>query len=200
VDLTMRIRSPNLRIFPGLFKDSRGIAATEFALIAPALIFMVMGVFEMSFRFRAAEEATRYVHQIADLVSRDPTLTTASLTEMRKASAFMMKPVDTSTKVDLDVSSIGFVGTDADPKLLWRRVAGSAITYNIAESDGMGLTNESVVRVGVRYAYKSVLTDLFGGSTMTVERSAYARPRVERLVALDGKTDDGGAIVYFDGN
>ena len=196
----MRIRSMTPRIFSRVLKDNRGIAATEFALIAPALILMVMGVFEMSFRFRAAEETTRYVHQIADLVSRDPSLTTASLTEMRKASAFLMKPVDTSNKVDLDVSSIGFVGADADPQMLWRRVAGTAVTYNINEADGMGLTNESVVRVGVRYSYKSVLTDLFGGATMTVERSAYARPRVERLVALDGSTNDGGAIVYFDGN
>jgi Flp pilus assembly protein TadG len=46
--------------------DRRGIAAAEFALIAPALIFLIMGVFEMSFRFRASEEATRYVHQVAD--------------------------------------------------------------------------------------------------------------------------------------
>lgn len=189
----MRIR------FPRILTDVRGIAATEFALIAPALIFMVMGVFEMSFRFRAAEEATRYVHQIADLVSRDPALSTGSLTEMRKASVFMMKPVDMSSQIDLDVSSIGFTGSTATPKILWRRVAGTAVTFNLSESDGMGLTNESVIRVGVRYSYKSVLTDLFGGSTMNVERSAYARPRVERLVALDGKTDDGGSVKYFDG-
>lgn len=191
--MTMRVRLPRI------LTDIRGIAATEFALIAPALIFLVMGVFEMSFRFRAAEEATRYVHQIADLVSRDPTLTTASLTEMRKASVFMMKPVDMSSQIDLDVSSIGFTGTDATPKMLWRRVAGTAVTFNLTESEGMGLTNESVIRVGVRYTYKSVLTDLFGGSTMNVERSAYARPRVERLVSLDGKTDDGGSVQYFDG-
>jgi Flp pilus assembly protein TadG len=56
--------------FVKLFSDRRGVAAAEFALIAPALIFLIMGVFEMSFRFRASEEATRYVHQIADIVSR----------------------------------------------------------------------------------------------------------------------------------
>lgn len=190
----MRIRS----LIPRIFSDARGVAATEFALIAPALIFLILGVFEMSFRFRAAEEATRYVHQIADLVSRETTLTTASLTEMRKASMYMMKPVDTSSKVDLDVTSIGFQGTKADPKVLWRRVAGTPVTYDLKESEGMGLTNEAVIRVGVRYTYHSAVTDLFGGGTMTVERAAYARPRVERLVALDGKTDDGGAIKYFD--
>lgn len=183
---------------PRILADIRGVAATEFALIAPALIFLAMGVFEMSFRFRAAEEATRYVHQIADLVSRETGLTTASLTEMRKASIFMMKPVDVSNKVDLDVSSIGFQGTKADPKILWRRVAGTAVVFDIKEAEGMGLTNEAVIRVGVRYKYHSILSDMFGGNVVMVERSAYARPRVERLVSLDGKTDDGGGVKYFD--
>jgi Flp pilus assembly protein TadG len=61
--------------FRRLANDRRGIAAAEFALIAPALIFLIMGVFEMSFRFRASEEATRYVHQVADLVSRESIIT-----------------------------------------------------------------------------------------------------------------------------
>lgn len=188
----MRIRLPRL------LTDIRGVAAAEFALIAPALIFLTMGVFEMSYRFRAAEEATRYVHQIADLVSRETGLTTAQLTEMRKASVYMMKPVDMSSQIDLDVSSIGYIGSEADPKILWRRVAGTPVVFDLTESEGMGLTNEAVIRVGVRYVYHSVLTDLFGGSIMTVERSAYARPRIERLVSLDGQTDDGGSTKYFD--
>lgn len=179
---------------PRILTNVRGVAATEFALIAPALIFFTMGVFEMSYRFRAAEEVTRYVHQIADLVSRETGLTTAQLGEMRNASVFLMKPVDTSSQIDLDVTSIGFQGVSATPRTLWRRVGGTAVTFDLEEAEGMGLTNESVIRVGVRYVYRSVLSDLFGGGTMTVERSAYARPRIERLVAVDGSTDDGGAV------
>ena len=189
----MRIRS----LIPRLFTDARGVAATEFALIAPALIFLVMGVFELSFRFRAAEEATRYVHQVADLVSREATLTTTALEEVRDAAVFMMNPLETTDNLDLDVSSVGFEGTDAAPTMLWRRVAGSAVEFNLSEAEGMGLVDESVIRVGIRYTYRSVLTDLFGGGFMAIERYAYARPRVERLVALDGSTDDGGEIVYF---
>ncbi|RYZ13446.1 MAG: hypothetical protein EON61_07215 [Alphaproteobacteria bacterium] len=183
---------------PRILTNVRGVAATEFALIAPALIFLTMGVFEMSYRFRAAEEATRYVHQIADLVSRETGLTTAQLTEMRKASVYMMKPVDMSSQIDLDVSSIGYQGAQATPTILWRRVAGTSVTFPLEESEGMGLTNEAVIRVGVRYVYHSILSELFGGGTMTVERSAYARPRVERLVSLDGATNDGGSVKYFD--
>lgn len=184
---------------PSLMRDRRGIAAVEFALIAPALIFLVMGVFEMSFRFRASEEATRYVHEVADLVSRENEMTTSSLGDIYDASVNLMKPLDTTDNLDIDVAAIGYVGSDATPKIMWRRVAGAPVTFNLNDARGMGLQNESVIRVGVRYAYTSVLSNLFGGRTMTIERSAYARPREERLVEMDGKTDDGGATVYFGG-
>lgn len=191
----MRTRFPFLK----LFTDRRGVAAAEFALIAPALIFLIMGVFEMSFRFRATEEATRYVHQVADIVSRETELTEDDLVELFDASVFMMKPLDTTDNLDLDIVSIGFEGEDATPEILWRRVAGTAVSFDLEEAAGMGIQDESVIRVGIRYNYKSVLTDLFGGGLMAIEKSAYARPRIERKVSIDGETDDGGATTYLGG-
>jgi len=182
-----------------LGRDSRGIAATEFALIAPALIFLTMGVFEMSFRFRATEEATRYVHQIADLVSRETGLTTDAIGEMYQASVHMMKPLDAIDNLDLDVSSVGFEGASATPTVLWRRVAGTAVPFDPLDVAGMGAQDESVIRVGVRYNYQSVLSELFGGGFMAIEKSAYARPRIERKVSIDGTKNDGGAIAYVGG-
>lgn len=190
----MRISTPFLR----LFTDRRGVAAAEFALIAPALIFLIMGVFEMSFRFRASEEATRYVHQVADIVSRETELGEADLQEIYDAAIYMMKPLDTTDDLDLDVSSVGFVGTDMVPTILWRRVAGAEVPFDLTETEGMGIEDESIIRVGVRYNYQSVLTELFGGGTMAIEKSAYARPRIDRKVSLDGSTDDGGATTYLD--
>lgn len=184
--------------FIRLFKDRRGVAAAEFALIAPALIFLIMGVLEMSFRFRASEEATRYVHQVADIISRETELTEGDIQELYDASIFMMKPLDTTEDLDLDVSSVGFEGVDAEPAILWRRVAGTEVAFSLPDTQGMGIQDESIIRVGVRYNYQSVLTELFGGGSMAIEKSAYARPRVERKVALDGSTDDGGATAYLD--
>lgn len=182
--------------FRRLATDRRGIAAAEFALIAPALIFLIMGVFEMSFRFRASEEATRYVHQVADLVSRESIIDSTYVGEVFNASEFMMKPLEPKDNLDIDISSVGFSGTDGDPKVLWRRVVGTSITFDPEEARTMGVDGETVIRVGVRYKYQSVLTELFGGGGMTMEKSAYARPRIDRKVEMDGKTDDGGSIKY----
>lgn len=156
-----------------------------------------MGVFEMSFRFRASEEATRYVHQVADIISRETELTEGDIEELYEASIFMMKPLDTTEDLDLDVSSVGFEGVDAEPAILWRRVAGTEVAFSLPDTQGMGIQDETVIRVGVRYNYQSVLTELFGGGSMAIEKSAYARPRIERKVALDGSTDDGGATAYL---
>jgi Flp pilus assembly protein TadG len=186
----------HLPLFRKFRSDRRGVAAAEFALIAPALIFLVMGVFEMSFRFRAAEEATRYVHQVADLISRETQLTTAKIGEVYDASVHMMRPLETVDNLDLDVSSVGFNGNSATPTLLWRRVAGTSVSFDVNEAAGMGLQDESVIRVGVRYNYQSVLTELFGGGAMAIEKSAYARPRIERKVRMDGSSSDGGGITY----
>ena len=177
--------------------DRRGIAAAEFALIAPALIFLIMGVFEMTFRFRASEEATRYAHQVADMVARETDLTTDDLNQLFKASVHMMKPLDTTDDLDLDVTSIGLTGVNADPSVLWRRVAGTAITKDIQDAKGMGVDGESVIRVSVRYSYHSVLTELFGGSFMALEKVAYSRPRLDKKVSLDGVPTDGGALQYL---
>ncbi len=180
-----------------LAADRRGIAATEFALIAPALIFLVIGVFEMSFRFRANEEATRYVHQAADLLSREEELTSDMLEDVHNAAVHMMRPLDTSENLDLDVASIGFVGEDAEPELFWRRVAGTSVEYNLADAEGMGIEGETVIRVGIRYRYESVISDLFGGGVVEFERVAYARPRMERVITMDGEANDGGGVEYF---
>lgn len=182
--------------FRRLARDRRGIAAAEFALIAPALIFLIMGVFEMSFRFQASEEATRYVHQVADLVSRESIITSDYVEEVFNASEFMMKPLQPKNNLDIDIASVGFTGVSGDPDVLWRRVVGTSVAFDPEEARTMGVDGETVIRVGVRYKYTSVLTELFGGGVMTMEKSAYARPRIDRKVEMDGKTDDGGAIQY----
>jgi hypothetical protein len=150
-------------------------------------------------RFRAAEEATRYVHQVADLVAREDDLTTEQLGRIYGAAVFMMAPLETVDNLDLDVASVGFVveteGEDPKPEVFWRRVGGEQVDLNLADTEEMGLEGETVIRVGVRYTYESAISTLFGGPVMQIERQAFARPRVERVITMDNETDDGGEIL-----
>lgn len=189
-----------MRLLPNLSRfgaDRRGIAAVEFAIIAPALIFLVVGVLEMSFRFRAGDEATRYTHQVADLIARDNAIVQTELSSLYGAAPHMMKPLETTANLDIDITSIGFEGDPVQPKVYWRRVGGTSVNFDINDAKDMGAKDETVVRVGVRYRYQSAISNLFGGGAMTIEREAYARPRMDRIITIDGQSKDDGAVKYF---
>lgn len=186
-----------------LASDRSGMAAVEFALLAPTLILIFVGVFEMTLRFRAVEETVRYVHQVADLVARESDLSSTDLDTIYAAATQMMRPLDTTERLDIDIAAIGFEDEDDDdvpePFLLWGRYAGAQIPADLADAEDLGAIGESVIRVAVRYEYESPLTTIFGGASTFIEREAYARPREVRLLTFDGEIDHDGAIEEFGG-
>jgi hypothetical protein len=181
-----------------LLRNRRGMAAVEFALIAPALIVICVGVFEMTLRFSAGNEATRYVHEVADLVARDDTAATSDVSDIYNASAYMMKPVPTSGQLDLDISAIGYKNNaNQDPYILWRLYHGTQVPITLTDQAGLGAIGESVILVGVRYYYTSPITSMFGGSSFSIVRTAVARPREVRMITMNGQTDANGATTSF---
>ncbi len=177
----------NLPATGQLRSERSGVAIVEFAMIAPVLIVFAVGILEMSLRFRAGEEATRYVHQVADLVGREHAVTSSDITTLFNASVYMMKPVDTTSALDLHVRSVGFPKhSHQSPFLLWERSKGSPIDFDFATAQGLGEDGDSVIHVGVRFHYDSPLSAMFGGSAMAIERSALVRPRAVRLISIDG--------------
>ena len=196
----MDLRKLSFRRARRLSSDKRGIAAVEFALIAPTLIVMFMGVLEVTFRFQASEEATRYTHQVADLISREHSMTTADLDAIYDASIYMMRPLETTNNLDLDVLAVVYRKDESDviqPELLWRRTAGATVPYVPGDVTGLGGEDESVIWVGVRYRYHSPITSMFGGANVNIERVSFARPRALRLIKMDGAEDHNGASQSF---
>lgn len=196
MDLRNLIKRPARR----LRADKRGIAAVEFALIAPTLIVMFMGVIEVTFRFQASEEATRYVHQVADLISREHSMTTNDLDAIYDASVHMMRPLETTNNLDLDVLAVAYRKDASDniqPEMLWRRTAGTTVPFVPGDVTGLGQEDESVIWVGVRYRYHSPVTSMFGGPVVNIERVSFARPRALRLIKMDGAEDHNGASASF---
>ena len=56
----------------GLFVDRRGIAATEFAIIAPMMLIMFFGVIEFSSGIAVDRKVTFVARTETDLVSQAP--------------------------------------------------------------------------------------------------------------------------------
>lgn len=80
-----------------LRRNSAGVAAVEFGLIAPMLIFMLIGTIELSRAISIDRKFSLVTSTIADLVSRERSLTAADVTAMYGVVDHMMKPWSSST-------------------------------------------------------------------------------------------------------
>lgn len=180
-------------------RETRGLAALEFAMIAPFLAVLIMGIAEMSLRFRAIDEFHRYLQQAGDYLSREDELFSADIDAIYAAAGEIMKPVELAGQLDLDVSSIGFIA-DGSPELLWQRIRGNTPpSFDVADAAGLGGPGESVIRVSARFTYQSPISGLVGVNALQLDQAVYFRPRATRVIAIDGSLADDGANWDNDG-
>lgn len=181
-------------------KDARGVAALEFALISPFLAVLIYGLIEMTLRFRAADEFQRYLQQAGDYLSREEELYAADIDEIYAAASQMIRSASTSGTLHIDVSSIGFT-SDGSPELLWRRHRGDTPpAFAVSAAAGLGKPGESVLRVSARFSYQTPISQLIGSGQMSLDEAVFFRPRVTRLIAIDGAIHDVGVDWITDGS
>jgi Flp pilus assembly protein TadG len=164
----------------------RGSAIVEFALIAPIMITMAFGTFELHSLMRASETVSRACLQTADLVARERVTTTARLNDIRAVTAksLGLTPAQ-ANRLTIEIASIAFNDATGAPELRWRNSNGVALPLNVALAAGLGNKSESVVLVTVRYTYVSPMSMILPQSQVFNE-AAYARPRMTRVISLNG--------------
>ncbi|MEM9740711.1 MAG: TadE/TadG family type IV pilus assembly protein [Pseudomonadota bacterium] len=176
-----------------------GVAALEFALIAPFLAVLIYGLIELTLRFRAADEFQRYLQQAGDYLSREDELFTADIDDIFAASSQMIRSANTVGALHIDVASIGFKA-DGTPEQLWRRHRGDAPpSLDVSEATGLGDPGESVLRVSARFSYETPISQIIGAGRMSLDEAVFYRPRVTRLIAMNGAIHDDGVEWVADG-
>ncbi len=79
-----------------LWRDQRGVAAVEFALILPVLILLYFGTIETASLFTADRRVANVAGTIGDLVSRSKkTITTSEINDYFQAASAIMQPLPT---------------------------------------------------------------------------------------------------------
>lgn len=183
-----------------LRRNVSGLAALEFALLAPFMAVLVYGLIELTLRLRAADEYQRYLQQAGDYLSRESELHASDLDEIYAAATQIMRHSHDGGTLHLDVSSIGY-RPDGAPELLWRRYRGEEPpTLDITDANGLGDPGESVLRVSVRSTYVTPISQMVGAGVMNFDAAVYFRPRVTRLIAMDGLIHDAGVDWAGDGS
>lgn len=123
-----------LRLFP---RDTRGIAAVEFALVLPLMLMIYLGLVELSRGMRAAQKLDLVAHTLADLTAQQLTggantgqagLTEANISEVFAAASTIMSPLPTNT-LKMTISEVAITATSPST---WEARTTWTVTRNAA--------------------------------------------------------------------
>lgn len=183
-----------LRIGLGMLRrDTRGIAALEFALIAPILVVMLIGAIDVSRAVALNQRMSLITQMVADLVARETQLTADDVRAIYDIAGLVMAPYSTD---DLQISIIPVMSSsiDAQNTVVYPSTAnrptyptGSELprcqAYPLTE--GLLGTNESMIVVETKYKYEPLWARQVVAPDIW-EKTAYAKPRKALCVGFDG--------------
>lgn len=157
--------------------DQRGVAAIEFALIAPVAITLYMGFAELTMAMMANRRAAHAASVVGDLVAQSPSIAPSDLTDIFQVGAAIMSPF-TAAPLKMRITSV-VADSSGTPKMAWSK--GSGMTEMPAGTVGgfppnLLAAGDSVIQADVSYSYTSPL-----GMTLphaiTFSNTFYLKPR-----------------------
>ncbi len=144
-----------LKILTAFRRAESGIAAVEFALVAPIMIMMFFATVEVCNALNAHQKVTSVASTAADLVAQATQVSQSDLGDVFAASASIMTPFPDNAKII--VTSLAGTGTKNLGKVVWSKGStGSDGTVTPAHSVG------SNISIGTATADPSASADVDG--------------------------------------
>lgn len=191
------------------FRDRRGVAAVEFALILPMMLVLLLTSVEIISFLQADRRVENTASSLADVVSQDDDVKNAELRGMWHALSPLIFP-DDANDLDVRITAIAF-DSDGDPAVSWCETCGGFDGTACHESefqdipngaalddgdfpDAMRAPSTTVVRVETTFLYRPRLAFFFlnsgGGleSDTTAKSLAHTSYRRARTVDVIART------------
>jgi Flp pilus assembly protein TadG len=162
-----------------LIFDRRGVAAVEFALLAPVLLMLFFGVIELTQGTMTEERAAHTASTIGDLTSQSTTIDKAEIGDIFNVGDTIMYPYPT-TPLKMRISSLVADPTTGKVTVAWSD--GQGLTPLGKGASVTGLPNnvvtagESVIMSEVQYTYTSAFGQIMPAPVVFNEKF-YLRPR-----------------------
>jgi Flp pilus assembly pilin Flp len=167
------------------WKSSAGVSSVEFALIAPLMLTLFLGMIELSDGLTAKRKVTAATSTVADLVSRANTISNSDVTDVYAAASAILAPFDTS-EIEVRITSV-VVNLDGTTEVGW----GDALNTDALDPgddyilpSGLGLPGGSVIVGEVTYEHMG-LVGHFLGRPKVYSEIFFSQPRrtlqIERL-------------------
>jgi len=181
-----------LKILTRFLRAKDGLAAIEFAFIAPVMATLLVGSIEACNALQCKQKVTSVASSVADLVAQTKTVSSSDISNIFSAANELTYPFP-SAGSGIVVSSIVSDGA-GNGTVAWSQAQNAtALAVNSAVAVPTGLMTAaacakgacSVILATVTYAYTSPLGKLFVGTT-TMSDYFYSRPRQSATVTYTG--------------
>jgi Flp pilus assembly protein TadG len=160
------------------WRDNRGLAAVEFAMIFPIMLTLYFGTLETSDALTVSRRVANVAETAADLVAQQTSVSSSDLTDVFAASAAILTPYDT-TKIKIVLTSVVASSSNVTT-VAWSSAYGGATARTVNSSitlpTGLTTANSSVIMAEVTYSYVSPIAHFITGP-ITMTEKAYLRPR-----------------------
>ncbi len=168
-------------------KDTHGLAAVEFALIAPVMVAALLGMIEVNNIITSYSKSVSAAQSVSDLVSQSNSLVTSQVDSIVVAAQRILDPlISDATTLSVDVSSIALDANDK-PYQAWTYHWGKSSTPpSPTLATGLGAANESVIVAALSYTCTPLIHEILPQATFN--EIAITRPRTTRKIAYNGVT------------
>jgi Flp pilus assembly protein TadG len=155
-----------------LHTDVKGLAALEFAFIAPILVMGLLGTLEISQAVTLDRRVTNVAAATADLVGQVDEITTSELDDIMQIVKSLVNPYDT-TPLKVSLTSVG-ANTSGSVTVDW----GYGFQGGTARSAGSSYTlppnlispNTHIIIAEVEYAYTPLIPYFLSGTLMLTDK------------------------------
>lgn len=164
-----------LRRFGGAKK---GLAALEFAIIAPMMIFALFGSVDLLDLLGANKRTQNVAASLSDVVARDTAVSDSEISGLWSATDILMFP-DSAAAMKVRVSSVNIVSATS-AQVVWsegHNQTTRAVNSTVTLPSAMMIPGSSVIMTEVSYPYTPPLHFLLSGA-VTIDYTSYRRSRL----------------------
>lgn len=175
-----------LRRAAGFRRDRKGVAAIEFALIAPFMIALWLGSIELSQGVAIDRKVSHASSALADLVTQQANLTRAEVEDIMDATVAILSPFDTG---NLSIEMAGVrIDASGNTRVEWSvarngRAPGRGSRYAVPAA--LRVPDTFLVAARLSYAHTPATTHVITG-TIRLEDSFFLRPRRSDDITCQG--------------
>jgi Flp pilus assembly protein TadG len=156
--------------------DTRGIAAIEFAMIAPLMLVLFFGTVEFSSGVAVDRKVTLMARTLSDLTSQNISVTTTQLTNIFNASTGIMTPYP-SSEVNARIVEL-YIDPNLVVRQIWTATSGTAPpTGTVTVPTALKIAGTYLIFSEVSYTYKPAVGYVMAKSGIKLSDFTFTRPR-----------------------